>query len=58
MSWNIAVLLVLLWVLGLVNNCTMSGFIHILPAIAVIAILTSIIQNRRFTQPEDDSEQN
>ncbi|MFA4918491.1 MAG: lmo0937 family membrane protein [Thermodesulfovibrionales bacterium] len=47
MLWTIAVILIILWVLGLVSSYTMGGFIHILLVIAVIVVLFNIIQGRR-----------
>jgi hypothetical protein len=47
MLWTIAVVLLLLWALGLVTNFTMNGFIHILLVLAVVAVLVRIIQGRR-----------
>ena len=47
MLWMIAVILIVLWVLGLVSSYTMGGFIHILLVIAVIVVLVNIIQGRR-----------
>lgn len=49
MLWTIAVILIILWALGLVSSYTMGGFIHILLVIAVIVVLVSIIQGRRIT---------
>jgi hypothetical protein len=49
MLWTIAVILVILWLLGLVSSYTMGGFIHILLVIAVIVVLVNIIQGRRIT---------
>ena len=43
----IAVLLIVLWLLGLVSSYTLGGFIHILLVIAVIALLVRIITGRR-----------
>ncbi len=48
MLWTIAVVLMVLWVLGLVSSYTMGGFIHILLVIAIITVLVSVIQGRRF----------
>jgi hypothetical protein len=45
--WTIAVILIILWALGLVSSYTMGGFIHILLVIAVIVILVNIISGRR-----------
>lgn len=47
MLWTIAVVLVVLWALGLVSSYTMGGFIHLLLVIAVIVVLLRIIQGRR-----------
>ena len=43
---TIAVILVILWLLGLVSSYTMGGFIHILLVIAVIMILVNLISGR------------
>jgi hypothetical protein len=45
--WTIAVILLVLWALGLVSSYTMGGFIHILLVAAVILVLIRIIQGRR-----------
>ena len=45
---TIAVILIILWVLGLVTSYTMGGFIHILLVIAVIVILVRVLQGRRI----------
>ena len=47
MLWTIAVILVVLWALGLVSSYTMGGFIHFLLVLAVIVVLFNIIQGRR-----------
>jgi hypothetical protein len=47
MLWTIAVILIVLWLLGLVTSYTMGGFIHILLVIAIVVILLNIIQGRR-----------
>jgi hypothetical protein len=44
---SIALILIILWVLGLVSAYTMGGFIHILLVIAVIVIILRVIQGRR-----------
>jgi hypothetical protein len=49
MLWTIAVILVVLWVLGLASAYTMGGFIHLLLVLAVIAIIVQVIQGRRLT---------
>jgi Family of unknown function (DUF5670) len=47
MLWTIAVILVVLWVLGLVSSYTLGGFIHILLVIAIVIIVINLIQGRR-----------
>ena len=47
MLWTVAVILIVLWLLGLVTSYTMGGFIHILLVIAVIVVLVNFIQGRR-----------
>ena len=47
MLWTIAVVMVILWMLGLVTGYTMGNFIHILLVIAVIVVLIRVIQGRR-----------
>jgi hypothetical protein len=47
MLWTIAVVLVVLWLLGVVSSYTMGGFIHILVVIAIVMILVNVIQGRR-----------
>lgn len=44
MLYTIAVILVVLWILGLVTSYTLGGFVHILLVIAVIAVLLRIIR--------------
>jgi len=44
---TIAVVLVVLWLLGLVTSYTLGGFIHILLVLAVIVIVIRLIQGRR-----------
>jgi len=48
MLWTVAVILLILWALGLVTGYTMSGFIHVLIVIAVVAVLFRIISGRRI----------
>jgi len=47
MLWTIAVILIILWLLGLVSSYTMGGFIHILLVIAVVVVLLNIIRGRK-----------
>ena len=49
MLWTIALILVVLWLLGLVSSYTIGGFIHILLVLAVIVVLIKLIQGRRLT---------
>lgn len=46
MLWTIAVLLLILWLLGMVSSYTLGGFIHILLVLAVVAVLIRLIQGR------------
>ena len=48
MLWTIAVVLIVLWLLGLVSSYTMGGFIHLLLVLAVVVVLVGIIQGRRL----------
>jgi FtsH-binding integral membrane protein len=47
MLYTIAVVLIVLWLLGLVTSFTMGGFIHILLVLAVIMILVNLFSGRR-----------
>ena len=47
MLWTIAVILLILWLLGLVSSYTMGGFIHILLVIAIVVVLVRIISGRK-----------
>ena len=47
MLWTIAVILIVLWLLGLVSSYTLGGFIHILLIIALVVIVLGVIQGRR-----------
>ncbi|MDF1614894.1 lmo0937 family membrane protein [Desulfurivibrio dismutans] len=49
MLWTIALILIVLWVLGLVSSYTMGGLIHVLLVIAVIVVLLNLIQGRGRT---------
>jgi hypothetical protein len=46
MLWTIAVILIVLWLLGLVSSYTMGGFIHILLVVALIVLVVGFIQGR------------
>jgi len=47
MLWTLAVILLVLWVLGLVSSYTMGGFIHILLLVALVVVVVRVIQGRR-----------
>jgi len=47
MLYAIAVVLIVLWLLGLVTSYTMGGFIHVLLVIALVVFLVNIISSRR-----------
>ena len=46
MLWTIAVVLVVLWLLGIVSSYTLGGFIHLLLLLAIIAVAIRLIQGR------------
>lgn len=46
MLWTIAVILVIMWLLGMVTAYTLGGLLHVLLLLAVIAVLIRIIQGR------------
>ena len=48
MLWTIAVILVVLWALGLVSSYTMGGLVHLLLVIAIVVIVIQVIQGRRL----------
>jgi len=47
MLWTVAVILLVMWALGLVSGYTMSGFVHVLLVIAVVVVLVRVITGRR-----------
>ena len=47
MLWTIAVILIVLWALGLVSSYTIGGFIHILLVLAIVVLLIGFISGRR-----------
>ena len=47
MLWTLAIILLLLWAVGLVSAYTLHGFIHLLLVVAVVCILIRVIQGRR-----------
>jgi hypothetical protein len=48
MLMTIAIVLVILWALGLVSGTTLGGFVHVLIVLAVIVILVRVIQGRKL----------
>lgn len=47
MLYTIAVILIVLWLLGLVSSYTMGGFVHALLVIAIIIVVINFLQGRR-----------
>lgn len=47
MLWTIALILIVLWVLGLVSSYTMGGLVHVLLVVAIVVILIRVIQGRK-----------
>ena len=47
MLYTIAVVLIVLWLLGLVSSYTMGGFIHVLLVIAIIVIIFQVISQKK-----------
>jgi hypothetical protein len=45
--WALAVILLILWLLGLATSYTVGGFIHVLLVVAIIVVLIRVIQGRR-----------
>ena len=48
MLYTIALVLIILWLLGLVSSYTMGGFIHILLVVAIVVVLVRVIQGKRL----------
>jgi hypothetical protein len=48
MLWTIAIILLVLWALGMATAYTVGGFIHILLVLAIVAVLIRVIQGRRL----------
>jgi hypothetical protein len=44
--WTLAVILLIMWLLGLVTSYTLGGFIHILLVVAIVVVLVRVIQGR------------
>ncbi len=47
MLYTIAIVLLVLWLLGLVTSTTMGGFVHVLLVVAIIVVLLQVIGGRR-----------
>jgi len=47
MLWTIAVILFLLWALGLISGFTTSGLIHLLLVLAIVVVIIRVLQGRR-----------
>jgi len=47
MLWTLALILAVLWLLGMITSYTASGFIHILLVVALVVVLIRLIQGRR-----------
>lgn len=48
MLYTIAVVLIILWLLGIVSSVTIGGFIHVLLVIAIIMVLLNVIKGKRI----------
>ncbi len=48
MLWTVAIVIMLLWLLGIITSYTLGGFIHILLVVALIVVLVRLIQGRRL----------
>lgn len=46
MLWTVAIIMAVFWAMGLMMSVTVGGFIHILLFLAVIAIVSQLIQDR------------
>ena len=53
MLWTIAVVLIILWLLGLVTGYTMGYFIHILLVITIIVLVVRLLQGRKYCSDLD-----
>lgn len=47
MLWTLAVVMLILWLLGLITAHTMGGFVHVLLVLALVVVLVRVIQGRR-----------
>jgi hypothetical protein len=50
MVWTVAVVLLLLWALGMISATTMGGFLHVLPIIALLLVFARIVQMRHSAE--------
>jgi len=48
MLWTLAIVLVLLWILGVFTSYTASGFLHLLLVVALIVVIVRLLQGRRL----------
>lgn len=48
MLWTIALILIVLWALGLVSSYTVGGLVHVLLVLAIVVVLIRVIQGRRI----------
>ena len=48
MLWTVAVILLVLWALGMITSYTMGGFVHILLVVAVVVVLVRVIQGQKL----------
>jgi hypothetical protein len=48
MIWTLAIILLILWILGLVSSYTMGGFIHVLLLVALVAVVFQLFQGRKL----------
>ena len=49
MLWTIALVLIVLWLLGMVSSNTMGGFVHLLLLLALVVVVVRVIQGRRIS---------
>jgi hypothetical protein len=47
MLWTVAVILLVMWALGMLSGYTMSGFLHVMLVVAIVAVLFRLISGRR-----------
>ena len=49
MIWTVAIILLILWILGLVSSYTMGGFIHVLLLAALVVVVFQLFRGRKLT---------